>query len=194
MRHCFFWSLAAASLALGCAPIVEVQTDPQSQSIPVTSLGVESYVEIAIDLPPQSQGALEDIDVQEVWADLQVHNPSNSTSMLFSFRVSLQGTATPQTPYVFTAVSRPSYFNAATVLLGPKTYAAGSTTTERITGTSLVPALGRPRIWLIVSNTVNNLGLGEVLPLEIRLQNMVVHAVVQKSLGGLSGGLGPTGL
>jgi hypothetical protein len=180
-----------APLALACAPVVEVQTDPISQAIPVTAVGLQSYVEIAIDLPPQSQG---DIHVEDVSADLTVRNPSRGTNMRFSARVSLEGTATPETPYLFTELNRPAYFAQSVLVLGEKTYAAGSATPERLLGAPLIPALGSPRLWLIISNTVTSLGLGDVLPLEIRLEGIVLHAVVTKSLAGASGGLDATGL
>lgn len=184
-----FW--LAASLALACAPVVEVQTDPIDQAIPVTSVGAQSYVEIAIDLPPQSQG---DIHVEDVYADLTVRNPSRGTSMRFSARVSLEGTATPEAPYLFTEINRPAYFARSVVVLGDKVYAAGTATPERLMGAPLIPALGKPRMWLIISNTVTSLGLGDLFPLEIRLENIVLHAVVTKSLAGVSGGLDVTGL
>lgn len=190
MRALAFLGLAA-SLGLACAPVVEVQTDPISQAIPVTSITLPSYVEIAIDLPPESQG---DIHVEDVFADLTVRNPSRATSMRFSARVSLQGTATPETPFLFTEATKPSYFAQSVVVLGDKTYAANSSTPERLLGAPLIPALGKPRMWLIISNTVTSVGLGDVLPLEIRLENIVLHAVVTKSLAGVSGGLDTTGL
>ena len=182
----------AALLATGCAPVVEVQTDPVNQSIPITGVGVQSYVELAIDLPPQSQG---DVEVNDVSADLQVHNASRATSMLLELRVSLTGTATPQVPFPFTEVNRPSYFATSVAVLGPKTYAGGTTTPEHIEGAALIPAIGKPRLWLIVSNTVTSVGLGDSLSsLQANLNQVVLHAVVTKSLAGAGGGLETTGL
>jgi len=181
----------AVLLAAACAPVVEVQTDPLSQSIPVTSLGVQTFVELAIPLPPQSQG---DVRVDDVFADLQIRNPSRATSMLLEVRVSLEGTATPEVPFAFSQANKPDYFARSVALLGPKTYAAGSTTPERVSGAALIPAIGEPTLWLIVSNTVNNIGLGEALPLQVDLNQIVLHAVVTKSLAGIGGGLEATGL
>lgn len=185
------FALLAALLASACAPLVEVQTEPFDQSIPVTGLGVPAYVEVAIDLPPQSQG---DVAVMQVTADVRVQNPSAASSMLVELRVSLDGTATPELPFVFTQANRPAYYDSSVLLLGPKTYAAGSSTPERISGAGLIPAIGRPRMYLIVTNTVNNLGLGDLLPLQINLNGIIVNAVVTKSLGGLNGGLETTGI
>ena len=183
--------LPAALAAAACAPVVEVQTDPVSQSIPVTSLGVQSYVELAIDLPPQSQG---DVEVENVSADLQIHNSSRASTMLLELRVSLQGTATPGVPFVFTEVNRPAYYAGAIPVLGPRSYNANSTTPEHIDATPLAQAIGRPRIWLIVSNTITSLGLGDVLPLQANLNQIVVRAVVTKSLAGAGGGIEATGM
>lgn len=183
--------LFAVLSAAACAPVVEVQTDPLSETIPVTSVGLQSYVEIAIDLPPQSQG---DVQVNDVTADLQVHNASRASNMLLELRVSLTGTATPQVPFAFTELNRPAYFPSSVALLGPKTYAAGTTTPEHVQGAGLIPAIGKPRLWLIVSNTVNSVGLGDALPLQANLNEVVVHAVVTKSLAGAGGGLETTGL
>lgn len=186
--------LAAAALlaAAGCTPVVEVQTDPVSQSIPVTSVGVQSYVELAIDLPPQSQG---DVHVEDVYADLQVLNASRATNMLLELRVSLTGNAKPQVPFAFTEVNRPPYFATSVALLGPKSYAGGTTTPERIQGAGLIPAIGKPTLWLIVSNTVTSVGLGDsISSLQLNLNQVVLHAVVTKSLAGAGGGLETTGL
>jgi hypothetical protein len=184
--------VAALLAAAGCAPVVEVQTDPVSQSVPITSVGVQSYVELAIDLPPQSQG---DVQVNDVSADLQVHNGSRGTNMLLELRVSLTGTATSKTPYVFTEVNRPSYFASSVALLGPKTYSAGTTTPEHVEGAALIKAIGKPTLWLIVSNTVQSVGLGDSLSsLQVDLNQVVLHAVVTKSLAGAGGGLETTGL
>jgi hypothetical protein len=182
--------LALVPLAFACAPVVEVQTDPINQSIPVTSVGLQSYVEIAIPLPPQSQG---DVLVNDVTADLQVQNGSRASNMLLELRVSLTGTATPEVPFAFTELNRPSYFASSVALLGPKTYAAGTTTPEHVQGAALIPAIGKPTLWLIVSNTVNGVGLGDALPLQADLKQIVVHAEVTKSLAGAGGGPGKGG-
>jgi len=181
----------ALALAAACAPIVEVETDPIAQTIPVTSVGFQAYVELAIDMPPQSQG---DVRVEDVFANLQVHNASRASNMLIEMRVSVQGTAAPGTPFAFTQANRPPYFPTSVAVLGPKTYAAGTTTPEHIAGAPLIPIIGEPRIWLIVSNTVTSVGLGDVLPLQADLNQIVLHAVVTKSLAGVGGGLEATGL
>jgi hypothetical protein len=183
--------LLPAVFLLACAPVVEVQTDPITQSVPVTSVGLQSYVELAIDLPPQSQG---DVQVNDVTADLQVQNGSRASNMLLELRVSLTGTATPDVPFAFTELNRPAYYPGSVALLGPKTYAGGTTTPEHVQGAALIPAIGKPRLWLIVSNTVNSVGFGDALPLQVNLKDIVVHAVVTKSLAGAGGGLETTGI
>ena len=180
-----------SSLALAaCAPVVEVETEPIALTIPVTSVGLQAYVELAIDMPPQSQG---DVRVEDVFADLQVHNASRASDMLIELRVGVQGTATPGTPFAFTQANRPPYFSSSVAVLS-KTYAAGRTVSERIFGAPLIPIIGEPRIWLIVSNTVTSVGLGDVLPLQADLNQVVLHAVVTKSLAGVGGGLEATGM
>ncbi|HVE85244.1 MAG TPA: hypothetical protein VND93_20470 [Myxococcales bacterium] len=181
----------AVLAAAACAPVVQVQTDPVNQSIPVTSVGVQAYVEVAIDLPPESQG---DVLVNQALLDVQVQNASRSAKMLVELRASLQGTATPETPYAFTEANRPAYFANSIAVLAPKSYDAGATVQEHVDATPLRDAIGKPRLWLIVANTVTSVGFGEVFPLQINLNQIILHATVTKSLAGAGGALETTGM
>lgn len=187
---------AALTLLAGCGVTVEVQTDPISQAIPVTSLRLDTFAEIAVDIPPEARG---DIIIRQISGDVTIVNPASSTDMNLSLRLSTQGTATPDTPYLFTAANKPAYFDSAIALLGPKVYTRNSRTPERVPGrtediAAFASAVRHERIWLIVGNTITSLGLGELLPQEIRLEGLVVHVVVDKSLQGLSNGMDVAGL
>jgi hypothetical protein len=186
-------SLAAltALLLSGCSALVEVQTEPVDQSVQVTSLGVPVYLELAIDLPTVAQG---DIVVIEVSGTLTVANPAAQTSMALEIRVSTQGTATPGVPVLYTSANTPAYFSQASIVLPSKTYAPNSQTPETIQNPALAQAVGNPRLWIIASNLVTNLGLFDSLPLELQLNDIVVRAVVEKSFEGLSGGVPLSGL
>lgn len=190
------FAFAAGALLAGCGVTVEVQTDPVSQEIPVTSLGVPAYAEIAVDIPPEARG---DITIREISGTVTIVNPAPGTDMNLSLRLSTQGTATPDTPYLFTAANKPAYYDTAIALLGPKVYTRNSRTLETIPArtediTAFASAVRNERIWLIVGNTITSAGLGDVLPLKIRLEGLVVRVVVDKSLQGLSNGMDVAGL
>lgn len=184
---CFVLLLSA------CSAEVDVQTEPFTQAVPVTSIGVPVYFEVAIDLPEEAQGT--DLTVRDVSADLVVVNPARGVTMEASARLSLRGTATPDSPYPFTNANRPAYFEQATVLLAPRTFRPGERVPLRIEGTALTQAIGQPRIWLIVSNTITNLAIGaDTPPVEIRMENIVLRATVEKNFPGLGGALEVGGL
>lgn len=190
--------LAVAALALlaGCGVTVGVQTDPVSQAIPVTSLRLDTFAEIAVDIPPEARG---DITIRQISGQVTIVNPAPGTDMNLSLRVSTQGTAKPDMPYAFTALNKPAYFDSAISLIAPKVYTRNSRTVEPIpTRTediaAFASAVRNERIWLIVGNTITNVGLGDALPLEIRLEGLVVKVVVDKSLQGLSNGMDVAGL
>jgi hypothetical protein len=180
--------LCLALLLSACSAEVDVQTEPFTQAVPVTSIGVPVYFEVAIDLPEEAQGT--DLTVRDVSADLVVVNPARGVTMEASARLSLRGTATPDSPYPFTNANRPAYFEQATVLLAPRTFRPGERVPVRIEGTALTQA-----IWLIVSNTITNLALGaDTPPVEIRMENIVLRATVEKDFPGLGGALEVGGL
>jgi hypothetical protein len=182
-----------AVLLSACSAEVAVQTEPFTQAVPVTSIGPPVYAEVAIDLPEEAQGT--DIVVKEVAADLVVVNPTRNLSLTASARLSRQGQATPAAPVLYSEANKPAYFAESTVLLPPQTYQPGQRVPVVITGPALVEAIGQPRIWLIVSNAVTQVGVGlDTLPVEIRLENIQLRAVVTKDFPGLGGALEVGGL
>jgi hypothetical protein len=187
--------LCLASLLSACSAVVDVQTEPMNVSIPVTSIGVPAYAEVAIDLPEEAQAQAQNLTVDDVSADLVVVNPSRGLSLQVSARLSLEGTATPDKPVLYSDANLPPYFAKASVLLAPKTYSPNTRVPESITGPALVQAIGRPRIWVIVANTVTRVGLNTdpTIP-DIRLENITLHATVTKDFPGLGGALEVGGL
>jgi len=170
-----------------------VETPPQSQDIPITSVGKPAYAEVAVDLPPETQGL--DVTVKEISATLTVHNPSDTFKLTTSARLSLQGTATPDKPVFYTDQNLPPYYANAEVLLAPREFAPGSRTPVTISSPTLVKAVGQKRIWVIVANTVTGFGgIGTTTDLKIQLENVVLHATITKSFNGLDGALGVGGL
>ncbi len=182
-----------AVLLSACSAEVAVETEPFNQAVPITSLGPPVYAEVAIDLPEEAQGT--EITVKEVAADLVVVNPTRNLSLTASARLSLQGQATPETPVLYSEANKPAYFGQATVLLQEAEYRPGQRVPVTITGPALVAAIGQPRLWLIVSNAVTQVGVGlDTLPVEIRLENIRLRAVVTKDFPGLGGALEVGGL
>jgi hypothetical protein len=178
-----FWTAAAVALT-GCGVELEVATSPVSQTVPVTAVGVEGYVELPFDVPKEAQG---DIVIEEVGADVTVVNASHGTTMTFTVRVSDRGTATSATaPYVFTENNKPAYFNSAAVVLPPTPFAAGTSTPQHIASAALAQYLKSPRLWIIVGNRISTLGVGDLPPLELALNNLVLHAKLKKSFLGLA--------
>jgi hypothetical protein len=188
--------IAVLLLLCACSVEVDVATPPATQAVPVTSYGVPVYAEVAVDLPEESQGDI--ITVTHVALRGQVVNPAQSTRMELELRLvsaTDEGTATPETPFLFTQLNRPAYYQNAAVLLGPTVYAPGTSTPFAITDPALVAVVGQPRLWLIVRNTASATGLvGDPFPLELKLEDMVLEAQVVKSFEGLSGAQGVLGL
>ena len=122
-------ALPLAFVLAGCTSTVEVQTTPVDVAAPVLSVGLDNYVEIAIDVPPHPQG---DITIEELLGTLTVVNPSGATTMNFSLRLSTEGTATPELPVTYTQATRPPYFGNATQLLTATAYGPNSTTPKQI--------------------------------------------------------------
>lgn len=187
--------LCFASLLSACSAVVDVQTEPTQVEIPITSIGVPAYAEVAIDLPQEAQAQAKNLTVDDVSADLVVVNPSKGLSLKVSARLSLEGKATPNKPELYSDANLPPYFSKAAVLLPERTYGPGARVPESITGPALVQAIGRPRIWVIVSNTVARVDLNPdtVMP-KIRLENITLHATVTKDFPGLGGALEVGGL
>lgn len=185
-------ALLCPLLLTACSAELAVDTPPQTVAIPVTSAIRPVFVEVAVDMPEETQNL--DVVVKEITADLTVFNPSKAFTLKSSARLSLTGTATPDAPIVYSDNNPPSYYATAEELLPQKDFAPGTRTPVNVNSPTLRNAIGKPRIWIIVSNTVTSTGVGDPLPLELRLEDMILHAVVSKPFEGLEGALGPTGL
>ncbi len=179
-------------LLAACSAEVAVDTPPTSATIPILSVLEPAYVEVAVDLPEETQGL--NVTVNSISADVNVFNPSASFTLETSAKLSLTGTATPGSPKFYTRNNLPPYYATAEELLPPRTFAPNTRTPVTITAPGLAKAVGQPRMWIIVSNTVTRAGIGGALPLEIRLEDIILHAVVTKSFSGLEGVLSIGGL
>jgi hypothetical protein len=187
-------ALLCPLLLTACSAEVSVDTPPQTVSIPVTSALEPVYVEVAVDMPQETQDL--DVTVKEISADLTVFNPSRTFTLRSSARLSLKGNATPDKPLIYSGNNPPPYYATAEELLPQMNFAPGTRTPVNANSPTLAKAIGETRIWIIVSNTVTQTGggIGDPLPLELRLEDMILHAVVSKPFEGLEGALGPTGL
>jgi hypothetical protein len=178
-----------------CSAEVFVETEPFNQTVPILSLVTRVYAEVAIDVPPEAQGL--DVVVHEISADLTVVNPSQTLTLEAGARLSLEGQATPgmTVPVTYTDQNRPEYFPRAEQLLPTQSFAPQARKAFVIDNPVLVKAAGRPRIWLIVDNTLTHAGIGTPRgPYEIRLENIVFRARVTKPFPGIGGGLEVGGL
>jgi hypothetical protein len=183
-------------LLTACSAEVFVETEPMSQTVPVISLQQRVYVEVAIDIPPEAQGL--DIIVQQITADLTVVNPTQSLTLEAGVRLSLEGTATPEKPVLYTNSNLPAYFSRTSVLLPTRDFAPQSrvpVTIDSAQTPALVTAAGKARIWIIVNNTVRRVGIGaDTLPVNILLEDIIFRARVTKPFPGVGGGLEVGGL
>jgi hypothetical protein len=180
-------------LLTACSAELAVDTPPQSVAIPVTSAIRPVYVEAAVDMPEETQDL--DVTVKQITADLTVFNPSKAFILRSSARLSLTGTATPSQPVVYSDNNPPAYYATAEELLPQRDFQPNTRTPVNINSPTLATAIGKKRIWVIVANTVVQTGaIGDPLPLELRLEDIVMHAVIAKPFDGLEGALGPTGL
>ncbi|OJH41422.1 hypothetical protein [Cystobacter ferrugineus] len=186
-------TLLCSLLVTACSAEVAIDSDPISTAIPVNSILEPTYAEVAIDLPADTQDLA--VLVKEVTATLTVVNPSNVFTLNASACLSLTGTATPDQPNFYTPRNLPPYYadcqNLMSANYGPNT----RTDTTIPSSETFLKAVRQPRIWFIVSNTISNANPGPGgLPLEIRLENAVLHVLVEKNFSGLEGALGITGL
>jgi hypothetical protein len=185
--------LPCVLLLTACSAEVFVETEPIDQTVPVTSILQPVYAEVAIDIPPEAQGL--DIIVREISADLTVVNPTRALTLEAGARLSLEGQATPETPVLYTDNNRPAYFDRAAMLLPTQSFAPQERKAFTIDNPVLVQAAGRPRIWLIVNNTVRRVGIGtDTLPVNILLEDIVFRAQVTKPFPGIGGGMEVGGL
>ena len=185
-------SLLCPLLLTACSAELAVDTPPQTVAIPVTSALKPVYVEVAVDMPEETKGL--DVVVKEITVDLTVFNPSKAFTLRSSARLSLVGTATPDKPIIYGDNNPPPYYATAEELLPQKDFPPSTRTPVNVNSPTLAKAIGKDRIWIIVSNMVTSSGIGDPLPLELRLEDMILHAVVSKPFEGLEGALGPSGL
>jgi hypothetical protein len=185
--------LASLLTLTACSAEVDVATEPVDQSVPLTSILEPVYAEIALDIPEEAQG---DVIVQAVAADLTVVNPTRALTLDLGIRVSLEGQATPGTPVLYTDRTLPAYFSRASIVLPTQAFAPGARVPVHSENPVLKQAVGKPRIWIIVNNTVRRVGLGgaDTLPVNIRLEDIVFSATVTKPFPGVGGGLEVGGL
>jgi hypothetical protein len=192
MRRALF-ALLCPLLLCACSAELAVDTPPQTAVIPVTSALRPVYVEVAVDMPQETQDL--SVTVKQITADLTVFNPSRAFVLRSSARLSLTGTATPSQPVVYSDNNPPAYYATAEELLPQRDFPPNSRTPVNVNSPTLAKAIGKPRIWVIVANTVvQTTAIGDPLPLELRLEDIVLHAVVEKPFDGLEGALGPSGL
>jgi hypothetical protein len=186
-------TLLCSLLVTACSAEVALDSDPISAEIPVNSILEPTYAEVAIDLPADTQDLA--VLVKEVTATLTVVNPSNIFTLNASACLSLTGTATPDKPNFYTPHNLPPYFAECQKLLSA-TYGPNSRTDTTIPSSeTFLKAVRQPRIWFIVSNTISNATPGPGgLPVVIRLDNAILHVLVEKNFNGLEGALGITGL
>ncbi|WP_254614131.1 hypothetical protein [Myxococcus sp. CA056] len=189
--------LASCFLFLsGCSAEIAIATEPFDVRVPVTSVLQPVYAEVALDLPEESVNT-EDLDlmVEQVAATLEVVNPSSSLTLRTAMRLSFTGQATPEDPVFYTDLNRPAYYAQAAEVLPSRNFAPTTRTAVRIDSPALKDAVGRRRVWFIVSNTVVRGDLGTPqLPVEILLEDIVFQAVLTKPFPGLGGALEVGGL
>lgn len=186
-------ALLCPLLLTACSAELAVDTPPQSVTIPVTSAIRPVYVEVAVDMPQETQDL--DVVVKQITADLTVYNPSKAFTLKSSARLSLTGQATPDSPIIYSENNPPPYYATAEELLPQKDFPPSTRTPVNVNSPTLAKAIGKARIWVIVANTVTAAGgVGDPLPLELHLEDIVLHAIVAKPFEGLDGALGPGGL
>ncbi|AKQ63092.1 putative lipoprotein [Myxococcus hansupus] len=188
--------LPCVLLLSACSAEIAIQTEPFDQVVPVTSLLEPVYAEVALDLPEESVNTQNlDIVVNEVAASLVVVNPSPTLTLRTAARLSLTGSATPDNPRLYTDFNRPAYYDTAAEILPQRDFQPNSRTPVRIDAPALKSAIGRRRVWVIVSNTVVRSGLTlPQLPAQIRLEDIVFQALLTKPFPGLGGALEVGGL
>jgi hypothetical protein len=186
-------ALLCSLLVTACSAEVAIDSDPISATIPVTSIFEPTYAEVAIDLPADTQDLA--VLVKEVTATLTVVNPSTVFTLNSSARLSLEGTATPGQTIIYTPRNLPPYYARSQELLSANFEPTSRKEVTIPSSETFLKAVRQPRIWFIVSNTISNANPGTGgLPVEIRLENAILHVLVEKNFSGLEGALGISGL
>ncbi len=194
-RALFFCCLVVLS---SCSAQIAIETEPLDPiTVPVTSVLEPVYAEVAFDLPEESVNTEElDIEIEEISARLVVINPSTTLTLRTSARLSFEGRATPgEPPVVYSNANLPAYYNRAAEILAVRDFTPSSRNPVTITSPALKDAIGRRRVWFIISNTVVRSGIGTpVLPVQIQLEDIVFEALITKPFPGLGGALELGGL
>lgn len=187
--------LLSLSLLGACSIVVDVQTDPVDQAIPITSIGTRVYGEVAVDIPPEARGDI--IEITRLALEAVMVNPAMNSDLEFELRLSTEGQATPEAPLVYAEALAPAYVRTAAVLVPSLTVPPNARQPVRIDNPELRRAVTTaPRLWLIAANTLRpvRVGVPDPLPLELRLEDIVVKAQVVKSFEGAAGAQGALGL
>lgn len=194
-RALFFCCLVVLS---SCSAQIAIETPPFDQAVQVISVGQPVFVEVALDLPEESVNTEElNIEIERIAARLAVVNPSATLTLRVSARLSFEGQATPgqRPPQLYSSLTLPSYYGRAAEILRERDFAPGSRTPVTIDTPALKEAIGRRRVWLIVSNTLVRSGVGlPDTPLEIQLDDIIFEALITKPFPGLGGMLEVGGL
>jgi len=183
-----------ALLVTACTAEIEVQTTPMDIAIPVTSVGLDGFAELAIPMPEEARGS---IIVVSVAGEAFAVNASDGTTLqfqLFVLPAGVTGTATPETPFLFTEANPPAYFAQALPLVPATTFGPGTRTRQAIANPGLAPAVRQETMWLVAANTVSSVGVGDVLPLELQLEGLTFNVIVTKSFESSAGGMELLGL
>ncbi|MCI0570281.1 MAG: hypothetical protein L0Y66_05990 [Myxococcaceae bacterium] len=186
-----------------CSIVVDVQTDPVDQAIPMTSIQTKVYGEVAVDIPAEARGDI--VEITRLALEAVMVNPAAHSDLEFELLLSTEGQATPDQPSVYPGALAPAYVKRATVLVPVTTVRHGESLrvdipNEQSNEQLLEAVTTAPRIWLIAANTLKPLSpldpdFGvDPLPLELRLEDIVVKAQVLKSFEGASGAQGALGL
>lgn len=174
-----------AALLGGCSATIAIQTEPISQDIPFQSVGIPAYSEIAVDMPDEARSLPESITVESLVMTGAVVNPMRHTSLELGLRLSFEGTAIPgaflQHPV------KPLYYDRAQVLLASRVYPAAGTVPFSIPKEPLLQIFGKKRIYILINNTVQNVDLRDSTP-QLKLQNVVIQALITKDFRGLGPG------
>ena len=175
-------------LLTACSAEVAIETQPFTQTVPVTSILQPVYAEVAIDVPDEAVG--DDIHVEDISTSLTIVNPTKSLTLEAGARLSFKGQATPGAPVLYTNANLPDYFNGAFILLPTESFTPGENKPITLTDPVLVQAAGKKRIWIIVNNTVKQLGIGtDTLPVNILLKDIIFRATVKKDFKSVGGAL-----
>ncbi len=182
-----------------CSIVVDVQTDPVDQAIPMTSIQTKVYGEVAVDIPAEARGDI--VEITRLALEAVMVNPAAHSDLEFELLLSTEGQATPDQPSVYPGALAPAYVKRATVLVPVTTVRHGESLPVAIYNEQLLEAVTTaPRIWLIAANTLKPLppldpdfGV-DPLPLDLRLNDIVVKAQVVKSFEGATGAQGTLGL